>query len=216
MKRILFVFMVIFSILSNSAYAQQQTAKSDFRIYGLVALPLGDFGDDEGANEDGYAKMGFGIGAEYTLLITPPGLMWATSASVIVNGCDVSNVFDAEALGVWTNAPILTGLKYQAEISSKHDIYGLGQIGVNFIKPPSFEFSDGDRISYDMSTSFGFSIGGGVIMDNGINVGIQYFNLGKPEIKGSWEGSFDITFEEEQPVSIFVVTVGIPVSNFKD
>jgi hypothetical protein len=205
MKRVFFVVIMLACYLNYPVYAQNKEEKGKFKAFSGLTLPLGFFGENEGRDQDGYAKPGLGFGLEYSLPIGLEEIEGVADVAFLINGCDVSNVFDAEA-GQWINIPILAGLKYESEVSSKRDAYCLFQAGVNFTKPPLFEFSDGSEISYDVSSSFGFSVGGGFVIRKKFDLGLRYLNLGKPKLKGTWD---DWAFTDvKQPISLLVVSVG--------
>ena len=213
MKRISIILTMVLLITVGTTYAQIE--KGEFGIYGSISIPTGDFGDDKGIDAGG-AKTGFGIGAEYKFPIGSPGLEWITSATFLLNGFDVSEVEkeftgDIDACS-WINVPVFTGLIFQIQTSPTLDIYGLGQVGLDFIKAPDVEISYmgvSGEISYDLATSFGFGIGGGLIINKKINIGFRYFGFGEPEIKGTMKiDSFEEDMEMEQPISIIMITIG--------
>ena len=219
MKKFLVLFLC-FTLFSNINVFSQES------IYGFLALPTGDFGDDSGEGA-GYAKTGFGLGAEYTMAIGAPGLGWVTSTTLIFNPHNESaikeliiDVFEMPDDGMVStkstiNIPILTGLKYQAEISDGMEIFGAFQVGMNFIKPGNWGGTAGGEI-WEMefifsSISFGFSIGGGFIFNESFNVDFIYFGLGESEIEGTItnpDGN-SRTKNIDQKVGVLAITLGI-------
>ena len=222
MKRLIAIVTICLSMVFGSAYAQN--AKGYFSVYGGISMPQGDFGDDTGVDAGG-AKTSFGIGFDYNSPLKTKGLIWISSVTILLNGLDESDLeaalrselpgvdFDLD-VGRWINIPVLTGLKFQTEISPTLDIYGIGQTGLNFVKAPGAEITAGSvtgEMSYDTATSFGFCFGGGIILKekNSINIGFRYFLLGEPEI----DGTIDVETESEkiqieQPISIMMLSIG--------
>ena len=223
MKRVLFITVIFLFFMAGSTNAQEN--KGDSWIYGGVTLPQGDFGDETGLDAGG-AKLSFGIGYDMNKPMSTPGLFWTTSLAVLLNGFETSEIeseirselpsgvdFDLDA-GKWINIPIFTGFKYQKEASPTMDFYGIGQAGLNFVKAPKVEITANGvsgELKYDLATSFGFCVGGGVVLkDNKMNIGFRYYLLGEPEIEGNIE--VDSSREElkiEQPISIMMISVGI-------
>jgi hypothetical protein len=146
------------------------------------------------------------------------------------------NGFDGEALkdmfededvdvnvdaGNWINIPVMTGIKYQLKGSSNMSFYGMAQAGLNFVKGPKIEINSSvsdydvkETITWDFTSSFGFSIGGGIILNEKYAIGIRYLMLGEPDIKTTAKISINGETEEvkdkkEQPISILLLTVGI-------
>ena len=124
----------------------------------------------------------------------------------------------------------MTGLGYTSEISPELDFIFTGQINFSFIKVGnetdkiSGMTTDGYLLSgeikdeYKSATSFGFGLGGGLIINNLIIISAKYLNLGKPELKYdetlilSYQGSTDsekYSDSRKQSFSYFVLSIGI-------
>ena len=214
MKKIFIILLSSFLLFNLNSFAQEGGGFESYKtIYGILAIPVGDFGDDSG-DDAGFAKMGFGGGLEFTKALSSPELGWATSVSFITNPLDESALQDIFGDNLETkpifNIPILTGLKYQTEISDGMQFFGTAQLGINLIKSGTWSYNN-TEIKFDMATSFGFVIGGGLIFNDKFNLGIRYYALGKPEIEAEIfiEGDSVDTFEEEIKISIFAITLGI-------
>ena len=183
------------------------------------------------------------MGAEFTLPLGSPGLGWITSATFILNGFDEDELEDYVEdeledyvdegkmdAGSWLNIPIMTGLRYELEVSPTMKIYGQGQVGLNLVKAPKIEFeysyyddyedeyySEKFETEWDIASSFGFAIGGGIIINNKINIGLRYFSLGEPEIEGKIKSSGESDKTEwELPISAMLITVGINFKQFNN
>lgn len=225
MKQFFILITIVFLIIPCIINAQ--TGIGYFGLYGSLSIPQGDFGDDDAASNNdgppdcGFAKTGFGLGAEFTLPLDSPGLGWITSANVILNGVDEDELAGDDDViidaGSWLNVPIMTGLRYESEVSPTMKIFGQCQLGLNLVKAPKIELeedSEKAEVEWDMASSFGFSIGGGIIINNKINIGLRYFSLGEPEIEGKWKYSEESGEESgkvkwELPISAMLFTVGV-------
>ncbi len=206
----LFIAVALF-FTTHAAHAQLMMDQGQLTVYAGISSPTGDFGDDDG-DDAGGATLGFSVTGEYTVPFGTEGLGWVSSVSIIVNGVDEPENFEA---GYWINVPVMTGLKYQTEASATLDVYGLGQVGLNLNKAPNFTRTYGDgsqaETSFDIATSFSFGVGAGVIFNDQINVSLRYLALGEPEITGTevYEGEEYDTNDYDQPISMIQLVVGI-------
>ncbi len=229
---ILFIIFITFSI----SYSQS------VEVFGGIALPQGDFGDDSGEGA-GLAETGFGAGLQFNSDLNTPGLSWITSASLLINSTDESPAknalkgeygYDADidvSIDSWMNIPLLTGLKYISQNPGTMNFYFIGQIGINIVVPPDQNISLSVYDSYygfmdmnidqsnDSANSFAFLVGGGLLISENINVGIRYFGLGEPEIKSKIRGTSTsgsqtatLTAEGEFKQNISVLLINIGIS----
>lgn len=225
--------------ISNSVKFIIASEGLKFSIIGILPVPIGDLAADKGNDGDGYASIGFGGFAELNYPLSSSGLGWVTSAGLLYNGnnSDINeNIlqslgFDvSKEVGGYTVIPIMTGLGYTSEISPELDFIFTGQINFSFIKVGnetdkiSGMTTDGYLLSgeikdeYKSATSFGFGLGGGLIINNLIIISAKYLNLGKPELKYdetltlSYQGSTDsekYSDSRKQSFSYFVLSIGI-------
>jgi len=209
-------------------WTTQSINAQSFTVFGSLALPQGDFGDDDFEDDDaGLALTGFGGGAEYSApLGDSPGLYWAINGSVLFNGVDDDASID---VGSWINIPILGGLKYQPESPSNVAFYGTVLAGINFVMVPDVEISwegtDGlgtvkrkREYSLDSVTGFAFAIGGGIVVNKKYNIGLRYFSMGKTKSEGTYKSTYDPDIFDyshtddisgKKSVSLLLLTVGM-------
>ncbi|MBN2355019.1 outer membrane beta-barrel protein [candidate division KSB1 bacterium] len=193
-----------------------QTAGGGLTLSGGISLPMGDFGDDkqnDGAPRAGFAKTGFGLGLEYAKPLNSPGLAWVSGVSVIMNSLDTDKLADGDEdeidAGSWINVPVMTGLRYASEVSPGTFFYGIGQVGLNMIMAPDLTIEDME-VDMGSATTFGFALGGGVILNDKINIGLKYYILGESTIDGEIMEDDDAEdVEWETPVSMVFLTVGL-------
>ena len=223
MRNILTIFLVLIFI-TCLGYAQSE--KGTFGIFGGLSMPQGEFGDDEFEDDAGFAKMGFCIGGEYIKALNSPGLSWVTSISVVLNGLDADPIGDGYSeetgedlsadAGSYINVPIMTGLRYHTETSPTMQMYGIAQVGLNYMKYPTVELKSdygSADIEIDATTSFGFAIGGGIILNNKFNIGLRYLTFGDQDVDGKIKipEQEDEDIESEFSLSFILITVGIPL-----
>jgi len=248
MKRISLVLPVLFVFLFALPCQAQNNDISSYLggnyklIFGGVGIPTGDFGEDNTA-EAGLAETGFGLGFEMGVPVSPNGLYWIINGSVLYNGINedvfedamgfsinlgtgYSVEFESFEFGKWWNFPVMTGIKYIADVSPEFSIYGELTSGINLVISPNIEYTgtvcdqtdcyafDGDA-TYDKTISFGYGLGFGIIIKENFLVGFLYLNLGKPEING--EASLTVSgfpaeseeFAMEQSISVMHISAGV-------
>jgi len=219
-------FSICFSGIIMLFYSQanSQDAKNIFSLYGHVAIPQGDFGDDTG-QDAGLATTGFGGGIELSIPTGSTNLYYLISANILFNSLDdteikamVRQMFPglnvSVDVGSWMNIPIMAGLQYTAEINPTLKFTGSGKIGLNIVNGPVVEMNvEGvsAEIDYETSTSFGFGIGGGILINDRISIGLTYLGLDEPEInaKIKAQGQSEDIDPFDQPISLLLISLGI-------
>lgn len=112
------------------------------------------------------------------------------------------------------NIPVSAGLDYTFKANDQVSLYGQGGISLSLLKLTDFiweeEGDDDYEEKYDLSTSFGFNIGGGLIINDKVEIGLKYYGLGEHEIEGEYEYGTDDgnTDDYDQKVSLFMITLG--------
>ena len=154
-KTITVLTLLLFVQIGN---ADAQTAARQIGLFGSLALPSGDFGENSG-EDAGLAKTGFGIGIEAIIPIGQAGFSLMMTGSLLFNSMDektgdsflasLSSVSGSDVdseLGRWMNIPVLAGLQYQSAISPTLDFFGFGLMGINFVKRPSIAISGSGEV----------------------------------------------------------------------
>lgn len=210
MKRYWVLFMLLF--ISNRAFSQG--SELAVHLFGIGAVPVGDYGKDL-ANDSkmtrrsgfsigsriGLATTGYGIGAE---LVSPVGyrnLQWIFSAKAVLNGSETdalqadfrAEMNDTVALmldyGRWLNLPIMTGFRYDHQFTPEFTLYGILQAGINFSKMASRHASVNGLIveeaKFYFARDFGFEWGLGILYNQRYNLGFRYLNLRHPRYEGN-------------------------------
>ena len=230
------VLLIIVALLFSTSFCFAQ----GLGIFGAISMPQGDFGDDSGSGA-GLATTGFGVGADLVMPLGSPGLSGVGTVAFLMNKMDKDEIEDSFDLGddsdldvgSYMNIPVMGGLRFEGKVSPTMAIYGIGQAGINFIKGPKLEATIEEEVwngsqyvdvegtmktTFDMTSAFGFAFGGGIILNDKINIGFKYLNLGEPELEGEIEveassGSSSASENEkikiDQKVAILLFTVGI-------
>lgn len=214
-------------------------ASAQFDVSVLGSLPTGDFADDAGRDDDGFAKFGFGASAGYFIETGVEGLGIYPSVSFIYNSSDLADeisdnlqrqaqqqniqtTFDGEG-GNYITIPVTIGPSYKGEVGDGFYVYGTGHIGIGLnvastlevsASTQNFEYSQ--EIETNSPVSFAGGIEGGVILNDMWKFGFQFLSLGEPEFE------FDQSVtqngqtqtgnsEGELPRAMFLIKLGIVI-----
>jgi len=225
MKKISFL---LFTLLATNF------ASAQFDVSIMGSLPTGDFSDDKGRDDDGFAKFGFGASVGYHFQTGIEGLSIYPSVSAIFNSSDRFDelaknfeeanqgfTFDSEG-GNYFNVPITVGPSYKGEIGSGTYIYGTGHIGLSlcFVKDAEVTTNTNNvdfvrEFEINSPVSFAGGIEAGVILADQFKFGVQFLSLGEPEfeteITQTQQGQQpqNANEETEQPISMFLIKLGI-------
>jgi len=209
-----------FVVLMIAVAAYGQSPLGHLGLSGCLSLPVGDFGKNSGDN-GGLAKTGFGLCADFFCPIASSGVVWVTSGSALYNSLDIST-FEEEFGdddvdidgGHWLNVPVMTGLGVVGKVAPQLELYTMFQFGIDFVKGPDIKITAPEgmvKFSTGSATAYGFSIGGGMIINKRFNIGIRYYSFGEPEFNFeiSGTGMSPIYQNAKQSISIVTVTAGI-------
>ena len=188
----LLVLLVAFLAIPTAVAAQGVPfMNGGIGFFGGVALPSGDFADDDGEDAGG-AETGFMIGADSYLPLGTTAFGWVTSASINTFGVDDGGDDDVD-LGRYWLVPITTGVSYPITLGPTMSISPMAQIGLNIAYGPNGEIADED---FNTSTSFSlaFSAGANMMFTPTLGATLRYMNGGAPEREveqGEFEGERD-------------------------
>jgi len=241
MKRLIVLFTIVSFLSFGNTFAQINNG--NFSLFGNILFPQRDFAHEGGIktgsgfgieytypiNAPGVIWVtriiNYFLTTEWDNPIDSLGISWVTSASLLKNDKDNSDEFPKEGIcyyfpgpiikGNYYNIPILIGFKLHGDVPHKISGYGMIQIGLNFIKPPSYlgeHYSGGTyETSFDFAKSFGFGIGGGLVFFDKFNVGIRFYNFGEAKIisKTKYDGKIEAMNEYKKSLSMLLVMFGI-------
>ena len=170
-------------------------------FFGGLAMPMGEFGDDDGADEEsGFAKMGFMVGADAHLPLGSTAFGWMTSVSVNSFGYDVEEAFgeDVDGTRYWL-IPITTGVSYPVTLSPTMAVIPMAQIGANIAIGPSAEADAGGEAKLKPSVSLAFQAGADLMFTQSLGATVRYVNGGAPEREVEFDPGED--GEKDSPMS---------------
>ncbi len=173
------VFIVLILSLCLVGITQAKGGKLAVGVNGVVALPMGDFGD--------FAKTGFGATGTFLFRVIPQ-LDVTGTIGYLTFGVDVPTVQGAniKADGSFSSIPILFGGRYYF-MPGKVQPYGAAEIGLHISSGSDTEVSftnpftgqtTTQTVEGESSTNLGFGFGGGVLIEAGKNLkfdgGVQF------------------------------------------
>lgn len=219
------IFM-LFILLSGAVCAQ-----SHLGLNAGFSFPVGDFAKKDVGDNAGFARFGFGAGAEYDLVFGESGIAWSTSFFYIANDYQTDEDFkwipdfQLQDTGAYTNYSFSTGIKYFNFFSDTFSGFIYGQIGLNIANGPYFGGYLADaqgnlalvEVEMGRQTTQAFSIGFGFIANRTTTVSLRYFSLGAAAFSSTAYYTLNdkdeaIDIEWKQPISLFLLTVGYTIS----
>ncbi len=223
--------LALFFLIFSSVCVFPQSFESHLGLNAGFSQPLSDFAKSDGSANAGYAKMGFGAGAEFDLLFGKSGFGWSSSFFYIANDYQTDQTlewipnFQLQDSGAYINYSILTGGKYVYDLGDKFRLFALAQVGINLAKGPFFAGVAGDEqgnlglveVQMSSQTKQGFSVGAGFIANRTTTVSLRYFSLGTPLFSGETtytlgDETLSAEYEWEQPISMILLTVGYTIN----
>jgi hypothetical protein len=213
--KVLPLFALLFTLSNLNAQAQEKHVH--YAVHGHFTVPVVEVFDNiEVARTGGFASLGFGVTLEQIAPVST-GLYWTNSITLLLND-PITSVCDYET-SPWLNVPIMMGLHYSPALSSTLGLLLTGQLGYNIVWTSSYEgvCDTGWNIpSYDESTSeigttFAFSAGVGLLIDNKLIIGLRFLNLGNVQRTQSQRDIGDNTTSTSTTVhqqSMFTLSAG--------
>ena len=223
---------------TKNKYNKIEISNIEHSFHFGAVVPMGDFADDDIFDDDsGFAATGVGIGYEFIYPLTEEGLGLFAGIDLNYNGIqkgveddfedlyeDLYGGYDIEIKDIklfkYFNIPISAGLNYTYKADDKISLYGNIGFVVNFLKMTDF-FIEGrydyyyddwvswdETVKFDIANSFGYKVGGGIIINDNIILSINYLGLGEHKISGEMEErSSDEEDIEDLELTIDVLTL---------
>lgn len=200
---------------------KNQPIQGTFSYHFGLSIPTGNFADDIGVRS-GRAGLGVNFGIQYLYPLSENGLSLFAGLDLNYNGLKKSVRDDAEddldsdadvTFPKYLNIPVSGGLHYTYILNEKATLYGKGGLAVSFLKITNLKYSyggDEETSKYELSTNLGLTLGGGLILNDKIDIAITYWGLGEHEIKGEveYDGDTEKLDRYKLDDSIFTLTIG--------
>lgn len=194
-----------------------QVGQGIFSYHFGPSIPTGHFAD---TNRSG-AGLGLNIGIQYLYPLTEQGLSLFAGIDANYNGIKkgkkdaiVKSIDNSEDVTYpkYFNIPFSSGLHYTFQLNEKISFYGKGGLIASFLKITDFKFPyNGNELKtkFNLSTKVGFTLGGGLILNDKIDIAITYWHLGEHEIRSVSEYPGETEKENfDFDDSLFTLAVG--------
>ena len=185
-------YLLLLGLLASYGHIK---AQEKFTIHFGPVIPTSDFADDDIYDEQsGLAAIGLDVGVKYLNPLQGNGLGIFAGADLIYNpwNKDAKDMWDDEdvkSFPKYLTIPLSGGLQYSYEMDTETAIYGRFGLAFSFSKLTNLKWDEGDKYTYDLATGFGFLIGGGVRLNDKLELDLTYMGLG--------EHNFDIEYVDE-------------------
>lgn len=189
---------LLFLLLLVSITYTDSLSQSTYNIHIGPSIPLSDFGPYSftigGEEISSSAAMGFDVGIQYSFQWSEKGFGAFTSFDFILNGVnrdykDAARSFSDDfattliKLPVYLNLPLSAGLFYKYKATNSLSLYCNSGMTVNFMTVTDYVWEH-VTLERDWSTSIGFRIGVGILINERVSVCVDYLGLGKHESVG--------------------------------
>ena len=196
----------IFLMLINAPLAAQRVGNLSFSPQ--LAQPVGAFAAIEG-NRAGHSGLGPGVSIEIDLPVFPI-FNWMTTIGLFAtpySGSDYNGIRPIRLAEhyYYRGVDVLTGLRRAQDVGEGGEIFGFAQIGVRRISAPEFKGVATDikwrkelvRYQFSALSSFGGSVGLGVLINKKYVLVLRYSYFGNYNFKGLIELNDTVLWEEE-------------------
>jgi hypothetical protein len=188
----------------------QQSRDGGFSFHVGAAFPMENFGEESNSPSNAFtigdfsASPGINVGLKGKFPIAMNnGLGVFISADFMYNGLkgllkDYYENLEISRTDVtrhkYINIPLFAGLNYRYDVTTTFGLWLEAGMGPDFriitrhetsgqIENAQVVSSYYNKYSYKMQTAFGFQVGGGVMLNDQISIGIHYYGLGRAKIK---------------------------------
>lgn len=223
MKDLRTIGLVCFLFCLTTAAYSQGSASFHFG----PTFPVSDFASDDFDDDDaGGAAVGLNIGLQYVYPLAENGLGIFGGIDFNYNGLkkDYKDDYEEffEAIGVYDadykfpkyiNVPISAGLNYTYQADEKVGVFANAGLALNFLKITEMEVEvNNESVTQEvkLSSSLGFKIGAGILLNQKTSISIDYYGLGEHDLEGEMNatGGFSDDFEFEQTIDFVTLTLG--------
>ena len=220
MNRIFNCLIVLGIFTGYNIYSQ-----NNFELHAGLSNPISDFGSDDVNNDEaGGATTGINVGFKYTYQLNDEGVGLFAGFDFNYNGLaqnmknELREIFGEIGSTKYDffeyyNFPVSGGLSYTYAANSNISIFGNGGLTLNFLKISDLGigvYGGTAKLKFDLATSLGYRISGGVIINKKTSIAINYWGLGKHDMNSemSFAGEHEDFDLGEIKVDILTLTLG--------
>lgn len=214
-------------ILLSSFSGIKTYSQSSTSIHFGPSFPLSDFGDDNSENDNAVgATTGVNIGLQYVYRFPATGFGLFTGIDFNYNGLKkevkdevareikASGVSNAEyEYCKFMSFPLTAGVNYTYQTDEKSAMFVNAGLAYNFLNITDFVLKIGTQKitqEYDLTNHLGIRLGAGLLISRKAYVSVDYYGLGKHEIKSRIIGPGITQHEDiEAKVDLMTLTFGL-------
>jgi hypothetical protein len=221
---------LILCLLTLAGAGSAQDARHFLSLNAGFSVPMGDYGAQKENMDAGFAKIGFAGGLEYDYFTGFANLAWSTSFNYIANDYE-SDTFtrglDLQLYesGTYSTISLMTGLKWQKELSENVEAFVMGHVGYAMITGPFLSglplpiSADSKLVEFQMnrSSGMGYSVGVGFLFNEHTYLALRYLDAGKAtfskEVKYMTDmGRNTAVAGWSTPVNMLMISVGYTIA----
>lgn len=209
-----------FTLILGMALPVASFSQGSMFLHFGAGFPQSDFKDDN-HDDSGIAGTGLNLGLKYVMPLNQSGLGLFFGGDIMINGLqsDFKNDYEDEAEDAditwpyYINVPLTGGINYTLKANDKISFFGEAGVGPDFLYMTKWteKYDEGESVTTaKLSTTFGFKIGGGLLINDKFTIGLHYFALGDHRIKfeTQWEDEDSETFKLNRKISLVTLTFG--------
>jgi len=218
---LLFGTIALSCMLSLNTFAQKNLS-----VHIGTMIPIGSFARDNG----GYlsnAAAGLNLGMEYTYPLKQlQNFDFFGGIDINYSGLKNSYRKDNEDMiskfPKYLNIPLSAGLRYNYKLNDKIALFGKGGVALDFLKVSKVEVRETinsweSTTKIDLSVKPGFILGGGCLINNSIELGINYFAFSGHKLEGLTKivGRADRPISEGMKTNFLTLTASVKLDYLK-
>jgi opacity protein-like surface antigen len=228
-KTLMIAVLIFSAVFSMNA---QDFKKSDFTVFLGGSMPVGQFNkgvdliytvSPENTPFEttlGHAMFGANLGLRYTYRFDI-GVGAFVNADLIWNALDeeIREEYNkiSKTKPMYLNIPFMVGADYRYDFSYEFGVFAEAGMGINLFKKTTEGWSASDShpegpINYDLSKSFAYEIGTGIMIANTLSIGIHFYGLGNHELKPTNSTDYTLVYNGEpeaiEKVNMFMIKLG--------
>ena len=218
--------LLIPTIALSLLFSLNTFAQKNLSVHVGAMFPIGSFAADNG----GYlsnAASGLNLGLECTYPLKDlQNFDFFGGIDVIYSGLKKSyrdkNDYMISKFPKYLNIPLAAGLKYNYKLNDKIALFGKGGLALDFFKVSKTEVRETkdsweSTTTVDLSVKPGITLGGGCLINNSIEFGINYFGFSAHKLQGLTKivGRADRPITERMKTNFLTLTASVKLDYLK-
>lgn len=218
--------LLILAIALSLMFSLNTFAQKNLSVHVGAMLPIGSFAADNGGYLSNGA-IGLNLGLEYAYPLKQlQNFDLFGGIDINYSGLKKSYRKDNEDViskfPKYLNIPLSAGLKYNYKLNDKIALFGKGGLALDFFKVSKVEIMETvnsweSTTNVDLSVKPGFILGGGCLINNSIEIGINYFGFSAHKLEGITKivGRADRPIKEEMKTNFLTLTANAKLDYLK-